>query len=101
MAAHSSNLAWKFHGQRSLAGSSPWGCEESDATLQLLFSLFSDRLMGLTWHAEEQSAQECNSSEWNEEERDIRISVSFITEKEILKMKYAESDGKLEKINLI
>ena len=57
--------------------------------------------MGLTWHTEEQSAQKCNSSEWNEEERDIRISVSFITEKEILKMKYAESDGKLEKINLI
>ena len=30
MATHSSILAGKFHGQRSLAGCSPWGCEESD-----------------------------------------------------------------------
>ena len=26
MATHSSTLAWKIHGQRSLAGYSPWGC---------------------------------------------------------------------------
>ena len=26
MAAHSSILAWRSHGQRSLAGYSPWGC---------------------------------------------------------------------------
>ena len=58
--------------------------------------------MGLKWHTKEQSAQKCNSSEWNEEESYIRISVSFITEKEILKIKqYAHSDWKLEKINLI
>ena len=25
-------LPGKFHGQRSLAGHSPWGCEESDTT---------------------------------------------------------------------
>ena len=25
MATHSSILAWKFHGQRSLVGYSPWG----------------------------------------------------------------------------
>ena len=37
MATHSSNLAWKFHGQRSLAGYSPWGCEDSDTTLHFHF----------------------------------------------------------------
>ena len=25
-ATHSSILAWSYHGQRSLAGYSPWGC---------------------------------------------------------------------------
>ena len=28
MATHSSILAWRIHGQRSLAGYSPWGCKE-------------------------------------------------------------------------
>ena len=32
MATHSSILAWKISGQRSLVGCSPWGCKESDAT---------------------------------------------------------------------
>ena len=34
MATHSSILAWRInpHEQRSLAGYSPWGCKESDAT---------------------------------------------------------------------
>ena len=32
MATHSSILAWRFHGQRSLAGYSPWGRKESDMT---------------------------------------------------------------------
>ena len=30
MATHSSTLTWKSHGQRSLAGYSPWGHKESD-----------------------------------------------------------------------
>ena len=30
MATHFSILAWKFHGQRSLAGYSPWGHKELD-----------------------------------------------------------------------
>ena len=34
MATHSSILAWKTHGQRSLAGCSPWGHKESDTTEQ-------------------------------------------------------------------
>ena len=32
MATHSSILAGEFHGQRSLAGYSPWCCKESDMT---------------------------------------------------------------------
>ena len=35
MATHSSTLAWKFLGQRSLVGYSPWGHKESDTTEQL------------------------------------------------------------------
>ena len=37
MAPHSSTLAWKIHGQRSLVGCSPWGRETSDMTEQLHF----------------------------------------------------------------
>ena len=32
MAPHSSTLAWKIHGQRSLVGCRLWGCTESDQT---------------------------------------------------------------------
>ena len=32
MATHSSFSPGKSHGQRSLAGYSPWGCKESDTT---------------------------------------------------------------------
>ena len=37
MAPHSSTLAWKIHGWRSLVGCSPWGHEESDTTERLHF----------------------------------------------------------------
>ena len=37
MAPHSSTLAWKIHGRRSLVGCSPWGREESDTTERLHF----------------------------------------------------------------
>ena len=30
MATHSSILAWRIHGHKSLAGYSPWVCEESN-----------------------------------------------------------------------
>ena len=33
-------LPGKSHGQRSLAGYSPWGCKESDMTEHLTLSLF-------------------------------------------------------------
>ena len=35
MATQSGILAWEIHGQKSLAGYSPWGCKESDMTEQL------------------------------------------------------------------
>ena len=37
VAPHSSTLAWKIHGRRSLVGCSPWGREESDTTEWLHF----------------------------------------------------------------
>ena len=37
MAPHSSTVAWKSHGRRSLVGCSPWGRKESDTTEQLYF----------------------------------------------------------------
>ena len=43
MAPHSSALAWKPHGQRSLVGCSPWGHEESDTT-ELLFHFSLSRI---------------------------------------------------------
>ena len=36
MAIHSSILAWRIHGQRSLVGYSPWGHKEWDTTEQLI-----------------------------------------------------------------
>ena len=35
MAIHSSTIAWKIHGQRSLVGYSPWGRKESDMSERL------------------------------------------------------------------
>ena len=35
MATHSSILACESHGQRSLAGYSPWGCKELDMNEQI------------------------------------------------------------------
>ena len=32
MATHSGILAWRIHGERILAGYSPWGGKESDTT---------------------------------------------------------------------
>ena len=40
MATHSSILAWKTHGQKSLEGYRPWGLIESDMTEQLTLSRF-------------------------------------------------------------
>ena len=37
MATHSSTLAWKSHGRKSLVGCRPWGLEESDTTKRLHF----------------------------------------------------------------
>ena len=39
MATHSCILAWRIHGQRSLAGYSPWDCKELDTTEWLTLSV--------------------------------------------------------------
>ena len=44
MAPHSSTLAWKIHGRRSLVGCSPWGREESDTTERLPFHFSLSRI---------------------------------------------------------
>ena len=44
MATHSSTLAWKIHGWRSLAGYSPWGLKELDTTEQLHFYFPTGRI---------------------------------------------------------
>ena len=44
MATHSSILAWKIHGWRSLEGYSPWGHKESDTTERLHFPCYKDRM---------------------------------------------------------
>ena len=41
MTTHS-NILGKFHGQRSLLGYSPWGCQERDTTERLTFT-FRDK----------------------------------------------------------
>ena len=45
MATHSSILVWRFHGQRSLAGYSPWGHKESDMTERLKHTHEKDKLL--------------------------------------------------------
>ena len=44
MAPHSSPLAWKIPGLRSLVGCSPWGHEESDTTERLHFHFSLSRI---------------------------------------------------------
>ena len=43
-------LPGKFHGQRLLVGSSPWGCKELDTTKQLHFLSFSPPAFNLSQH---------------------------------------------------
>ena len=46
MATHSSMLAWKSHGRRSLVGYSPWGRKDSDTTEQLHFTFTHPTVLG-------------------------------------------------------
>ena len=43
MVIHFRTLPGGFHGQRSLAGYSPWGCKELDMTEQLILSLSPEK----------------------------------------------------------
>ena len=44
MAPHSSTLAGRSHGWRSLVGCSPWGREESDTTERLHFDVLEKEM---------------------------------------------------------
>ena len=55
MATHSSILAWRNpHGQRSLAGCSPWGHEESDTTERLSTPNIANKTETLNKHRKKQ-----------------------------------------------
>ena len=41
IATHSSVLAWRIHGQRSLAGYSPLGLKELDMTERLIYIIYT------------------------------------------------------------
>ena len=49
MATHSSILAWRIHGQRSLAGFGPWGGKESDTTEPFSLLTILVALMCVFW----------------------------------------------------
>ena len=49
MATHSSTLAWKFHGRKSLAGCSPPGQRELDTVEQLSTRVYSWEPQGALW----------------------------------------------------
>jgi len=68
MATHSSILAWRIHGQRSLAGYSLWGCKESGMTEQIYYysvgrwngewEVGCRKIWGSHWHMNGISSQE-------------------------------------------
>ena len=68
MATHSSILAWRIHGQRSLAAYSLWGCKESGMTEQIYYysmgrwngewEVGCRKIWGSHWHMNGISSQE-------------------------------------------
>ena len=63
-------LPGEFHGQRSLVGYSPWGCNELDTTDWLILSFFQDgelacrRWVRYPWHKPESILPSCLPSSW-------------------------------------
>ena len=49
MATHSSILAWRIHGHRSLADCNPWGCKELDKIERLTLFHFHTYFNELFW----------------------------------------------------
>ena len=48
-------IPWRIHGQRSLAGYSPWGCKESDMTELLTLSLLFSFMHSTVYTTESES----------------------------------------------
>ena len=67
METHSSVLARKSHGQRSLVGYSPWCCRESDTTMQLTYThqypCLGNPMDGAAWWATVHGSQRVRLSE--------------------------------------
>ena len=63
MATHSSILAWETHGQRSMAGCSPWGHKEPDTTEQLVQSVNNSNISMCAFPPDSVSLQNLDSQE--------------------------------------
>ena len=61
MAPHSSTVAWKIHGQRSLAGYSPWGHKELDTTEKAMAPHSSTLAWKIPWTEEPGGLQSMGS----------------------------------------
>ena len=62
MAIHSSTIAWKSHGQKSLVGYSPWGRKESDTTerLHFPFKILRLKTLGFPGSTKKQTNKQTN-----------------------------------------
>ena len=70
MATHYIPLPGESHGQRNLAGYSPWGLKESDRTERLTFTLCSQGLQDLCLCEKERAIYSCTLARripWMEE----------------------------------
>ena len=80
MATHSSILAWRIRGQRSLASYNPWGHKESDTTEQLTPSLsLSSWITALSWRRDLHSKITVDSDCSHEIRRCLRLGRKAMT----------------------
>ena len=61
MATHSSVLAWEIPWKTSMVGFSPWDCEESDTTEQLIRARTHIHIHIYITHKKEQNLAICNN----------------------------------------
>ena len=86
MATHSSILAWIFHGQRSLADCSPWGCKELEMTEWL--STHNNDIVNCIQFSS--VAQSCTTP-WDPVDYSMPGSLSITNSWSLLKLKSIES----------
>ena len=94
MAPHSSTLAWKIHGRRSLVGCSPWGREKSDTTERLHFFHFL-----LSWIGERNgNPLQCSCLENPRDRGAWRAAISGVAQSRtrLKRLSSSSSNGKAE-----